>query len=46
MIGTQAFTDQLAELVRLSATMEDGEQLKRIVKDLQVAQAELASHGD
>jgi len=45
-IGSQAFADQLAELIRLSQTMEDGEQIKRIVKDLQDAKAELAPHAD
>lgn len=45
-ISTQAFTDQLAELVRLSQAMEGGEQIKLIVKDLQNAKAELAPHGD
>ncbi len=46
MIGTQAFAIQLDELVRLSATMEDGAQIKRIVQELQVAQAELAPNAD
>lgn len=45
-IGSDAFAVQLAELVRLSDTMEDGEQIKRIVRDLQNAKAELAPDGN
>lgn len=45
-INTGEFKAQLAELVRLAANMEGGEQVKRIVQDLQVAQAELAPNGD
>lgn len=45
-IGSEAFERQLAELVRLSDTMDDGEQVKRIVKDLQNARAELSPDGD
>lgn len=45
-IGSAAFKTQLAELVRLSDHMEDGDQVKRIVEDLQSAQAELAPHAD
>lgn len=45
-IASDAFKAQLAELVRLSQTMDDGEQVKRIVKDLQHAQVELARNGD
>ncbi len=45
-IGSAAFERQLSELVRLSETMDDGEQVKRIVKDLQDAKAELSPDGD
>jgi predicted ATPase len=45
-IGSEAFDKQLTELVRLSETMDDGEQVKRIVKDLQDAKAELSPDGD
>ena len=45
-IGSNEFTVQLAELVRLSDTMEDGEQIKLIVRDLQNAKAELAPDGN
>ena len=45
-IGSAAFGEQLAELVRLSKTMDDGDQVKRIVKDLQNAQVELARDGN
>lgn len=44
-IGSEAFEKQLTELVRLSETMDDGEQVKRIVKDLQDAKAELSPDG-
>lgn len=45
-IGSVAFDNQLAELIRLSETMDDGERVKRIVKDLLDAQAELSLDGD
>lgn len=44
-INSDEFKAQLAELVRLAANMEGGEQVKQIVQDLQVAQAELAPDG-
>jgi len=45
-IGSEAFEKQLTELVRLSETMDDGVQVKQIVKDLQDAKAELSLDGD
>jgi predicted ATPase len=40
------FDAKLSELVRLASNMEGGEQIKEIVRDLQVAKEELAPDGD
>lgn len=44
-INSAEFKSQLVELERLAANMEGGTQIKQIVQDLQVAQAELAPDG-
>jgi predicted ATPase len=45
-INSGEFKSQLIELERLAANMEGGAQVKQIVQDLQIAQAELAPDGD
>ncbi|MFL5297155.1 MAG: AAA family ATPase [Phenylobacterium sp.] len=45
-IQSPEFDAKLSELVRLASNMDGGEQIKEIVKDLQVAKDELATDGD
>lgn len=45
-IQSPEFEAKLSELVRLADNMDGGEQIKEIVKDLQVAKDELATDGD
>jgi predicted ATPase len=45
-IRSPEFAVELSELVRLADNLDGGEQVKQIVKDLQVAKEELAPDGD
>lgn len=45
-IQSPEFADKLSELVRLADNMEGGNQIRAIVKDLQVAKGELTADGD